>query len=204
MSEIPINLIFEDSLSGAVLCKLLNNSKQNYIIGIKHRSAGFGWIKKKIDGFNKTAKGMPYLILTDLDITECPPSLMKAWFSVTKHHNLIFCVAVREVESWLLACRTAFAKFLKIKEELIPTNVEEIQDTKNFLIELVKKSPQRQLREDIVPAPNSTAKIGPDYNGRLIYFVEKLWDPNAAKEFSPSLRRTIEILDNFQPILQQN
>jgi len=200
MSSIPINLVFEDILSESVLRKLVINSRQKYYIGFNYNAHGYGQIKRKINGFNNAAKGMPYLVLTDLNRYECPPILIEDWLAGSKHHNLLLRVAVREVESWLLGCRTAFAKFLGVNEDLIPTNVDEIPDAKNFVISLARKSSKKHLRSDIVPEEGSTAKVGPDYNGRLIYFVEDLWDPNIAKEFSPSLQKTIKVLDEFQPI----
>ncbi|MBN2313839.1 MAG: hypothetical protein JXM79_07905 [Sedimentisphaerales bacterium] len=202
MSDIVINLVFEDSLSGAVLRKLLLNAKQDYAIGFSHNSGGFGWIRKRIEGFNNAAKGMPYLILTDLDRSECPPSLLREWHIENHNHNLLFNVAVRQVESWILACRCRFAEFIGIQESLIPANVDEIPDAKRFLIDLAKRSRKRELREDIVPKDGSTARIGADYNGRLIRFIESRWDPNIARKLSPSLRRIMESLDAFQPIFQ--
>ena len=202
MSEIPINLIFEDSLSGSVLCKLLENSRQDYSIGVYHNSGGYGWIRKRIDGFNKAARGTPYLILTDLDIAECPPALIRQWGMENKNHNLLFNVAVRQVESWLLACRGQVAKFLGIREDRIPYDVDDIPDAKNLLIGLARNSRRKEVRADIVPEQGSTAKVGPNYNGRLMYFVENLWDPNIAKGLSPSLRRTMELLDVFEPVFE--
>ncbi len=199
MSDIPVNLVFEDSLSGSVLRRLLENSQRKYLVGACYNSGGYGWIKKRIEGFNNAARGMPYLILTDLDRSECPPVLVKEWQIENRNHNLIFNVAVRQVESWVLGCGRAFAKFLGIREDSIPADVDNIPDAKRLLVDLARSSPRRELRSDIVPEDGSTAKVGPDYNGRLIYFVENLWDPNIAKEFSPSLRRTMEVLNVFQP-----
>jgi len=203
MSDIAINLVFEDSLSGSVLQKLLDNSQKNYLVGYRYNSGGYGWIKKRINGFNRAAKGMSYLILTDLDQCECPPVLMDQWLIGDRHHNLIFRVAERQVESWLLGCRTLFAKFLGVRESLIPGDVDEIPNAKSFVIDLARRSPRRQLRMDIVPEEGSTAKVGPDYNGRLIHFVESSWDPNIAKELSPSLRRAMEVLDLFEPVVEE-
>ncbi len=202
MSDIAINLIFEDSLSGSVLQKLLKNSRHNYLVGSRYNSGGCGWIKKKINGFNKAAKGMPYFVLTDLDQYECPPILISDWLIGDKHHNLLFRVAVRQIESWLLGCRLLFARFLGVPENMIPRSVDEITNAKVFVIDLARRSRRKQLRLDIVPQEGSTAKVGPDYNGRLIYFVENIWDPNIAKEISPSLQRAIEILDTFEPTLE--
>jgi len=201
MCNIPINLVFEDSLSGSVLCRLLANSRQKYLVGLRYNSGGFGGIKKRINGFNHAAKGMPYLILTDLDRNECPPRLLEEWLVSKKHPNLIFRVAVRQVESWLLACHDTFAKFVGIREGSIPHDVDQIEDSKKYLIDLVKQSRKTGLRSDIVPAQGSTARVGPDYNGRLIDFVERLWDPDVARERSPSLRKAIELLDSFEPVL---
>jgi len=200
-SNIIINLVFEDLLSEAVLRKLLENSRQSYIIGFRYNARGYGWIREKINGLNRAAKGMPYLVLTDLDRYECPPVLMNEWLVGPRYHNLLFRVAVKQVESWLLGCRTAMANFLGIREDLIPEAVDEIQNAKRFLIDLAKRSRKKQVRLDIVPKEGSTAKIGPDYNGRLIHFVENFWNPAIAKDFSPSLRKTIRVLDRFQPVL---
>jgi len=202
MSDIAINLIFEDSLSGSVLHKLLKNSRQNYLVGYSYNSGGYGWIKQKINGFNKAAKGMSYFVLTDLDQYECPPILISEWLIGEKHHNLLFRVSVRQIESWLLGCRVLFASFLGVPERMIPMSVDEITNAKAFVIDLARKSRRKQLRLDIIPQEGSTAKVGPDYNGRLIYFVENIWNPNVAKEISPSLQRAMEILDTFEPIFE--
>jgi len=200
MVDISINIVFEDILSEVVLRKLLRNSKQNYIIGTAYRGGGKGWIEKRINGFNNAAKGMPYLVLTDLDQEKCAPEMTNRWLKGSKHPNLLLRVAVKEVESWILGCRSAFAGFVGIRQELIPTDVDAIENTKEFLVGLVSKSRRKDIRRDIVPRIGSTAKVGPDYNGRLICFVENFWDPDCAKKNSPSLRRTIEVLSQFQPI----
>lgn len=202
MSDIAINLVFEDTLSGAVLTKLLAKSKssQIYRIGYCYSTGGYGWIKKRINGFNSAAKGMPYLILTDLDLCECAPTLIRHWLNGPRHPNLLFRVAVREVESWLLGCRKPFATFLGIQEHRIPTKVDDIQNPKEFLVNLARKSRKRDVRLDLVPQEGSTAKVGPDYNGRLRRFIDQYWDPAAASRNSPSLRKTIEALEVFAPM----
>jgi hypothetical protein len=193
---LPINLAVEDDLSEAVLIKILHN---RYVVGNCYKRGGFGYLKKNIAGFNNAAKSMLFLVLTDLDLGECAPTLLKEWLSVPGHHNLLFRVAVREVESWVLADRGRFAKFIGIRKTLVPTHVDRIDNPKECLINLTRKSRKRNLREDIVPTEGSTAKQGPDYNGRLISFVEEFWNPHEAMHNSPSLERTIKAVENFQP-----
>ena len=196
---IPLNLAVEDDLSEAVLRETLRQSGRGYFVGSCFSGRGFGYLKKTIRGFNKAARGTPFLVLTDLNRTECPPMLIEQWLPTPKHHNLLFRVAVREVEAWILADGIAFATFLGIPRQVVPANVEEIENAKEFLIDLARRSRRRDLRDDIVPPPGSTRKQGPNYSGRLVSFVEGAWSAVRAQERSPSLRRTLNTLREFEP-----
>jgi hypothetical protein len=199
MTDIPINLVFEDVLSEAVLKQMLKQSQRPFSVGHCLNQRGNDQIKQNISGFNNAAKGMPYLVLTDLDKADCPLVIISEWLTQPKHPNLLFRIAVKEVEAWLLAHREAFAKFLGISVDLIPGDADRIPDPKLLLINLARRSRKRKLREAIVPEPNSTAKIGKDYNGQLIQFVNKSWQVASAQTNSPSLERAMNALINFQP-----
>lgn len=197
---IPVNLVVEDLLSEAVALKILGESSQSFAVGTRYRGLqGSGYIRKKLTGFNRAARATPFLVLTDLDRTTCPPQLLQAWFSEPASKNLIFRIAVREVEAWLLAHRDGIATFLGIHKELIPSNVESIENPKEVLITLARKSKRRDIREDIVPPAVSTSQQGPNYNGRLIRFVEESWNPLRAMQNSESLNRAIKSLNSFTP-----
>ena len=193
---IPIDLAVEDDLSEAVLRKILHD---RYVVGFCYKRGGCAYLKSKISGFNNASKGKPFLVLTDLDTAGCAPTLIKKWLPVPIHHNLLFRVAVREVESWVMADADRFAKFLSIPSTRVPTSVDRIDDPKEFLINLARRSRKRDIREDIVPAKGSTAKQGPNYNGCLISFIRELWQPQEAMQNSPSLERTIRAVESFQP-----
>lgn len=197
--DIPINLVFEDVLSEAVLKQMLVQSQRPFSVGNCFNQRGYGKIKKIISGLNHAAKGMPYLILTDLDREECPLIILSEWLTQPKHPNLLFRIAVKEVEAWLLAHREAFAEFLGISVDLILSDVDKISDPKQLLINLAKKSKKRELRDGIVPDRNSTAKIGKDYNGQLIKFVNQNWQAAAAQTNSSSLKRAMDAIVHFQP-----
>ena len=198
-SPIPLNLVVEDDLSEAVLRVILHQSRRPYVVGECYSRGGYTYIQNTIRGFNHAAKGVPFLVLTDLDRRECAPALIREWLPVPKHPNLLFRVAVTEVEAWVLAHREAFAKFIGVEEHLIPGNVDSIADAKQFLVNLARKSPRREIVRDIVPPPGSTKQQGSDYNPRLISFVEKSWKMKTAKGASPSLKRTIELVEKFSP-----
>jgi hypothetical protein len=194
-SDLYINLVFEDDLSGAVLQRLVAQVRPDCVIGLSYRTGGKGNIKRKLKGFNHAAKGMPYLVLVDLDDEyECPPTLLKDWFGYERHSNLYFRVAVREVESWLLASRSAFSNYLSIPQDEIPQNTDEIENPKDFLLTLAKKSRKKTIRDDLVPRMGITAKVGPNYNAQLAGFVNQIWDYKEALRFSLSLKRMVECL----------
>lgn len=199
MSPIPINLAVEDALSEAVLRKVLGHSTRGYAVGSAYGQRGISYLRKMIRPFNNAAKGTPFLVLVDLDQVECAPALVAEWLTDSQHPNLLFRVAVREVESWVLADTAGFATFLGISKRLVPSDTDGLVDPKQFLIRLAKSSPRRDLKRDIVPPPASTRTIGPNYNGRLVRFVNSSWDCSAARSHSPSLDRLVRSLETFMP-----
>lgn len=195
MSNQHINLVFEDDLSGAMLRRLLSEIRPDCQIALFYPTGGKGNIKRKLRGFNNAARGMSYLILVDLDAEyECPPTLLRDWFNYDKHPNLHFRIAVKEVESWLLASRSAFSSYLGVSINEIPEISDQIQCPKELLLKIASKSRKKSVRDDIVPPIRSTARVGPNYNARLIEFINQRWDYREAIRFSESLGRTLEYL----------
>lgn len=196
---IPVNLVVEDELSETVVRRVLQQVKVEYAVGTCYRPGGFGYIKKKIGAFNHAAKHGPFFVLTDLDRIDCAPALIRAWLKEDPHPNLLFRVAVREVESWLLADREAFARFLGISTQHVPADPDGLPDPKRKLIDLARTSRKRDLRDSIVPCRSSRATVGPDYNGCLVAFVRRRWSPVEAARRSDSLRRFRLAVKSFRP-----
>jgi hypothetical protein len=203
---IHINLVTEDDLSTAILKVILKQVGKPYTV---HRrfpnpdrtgaSGGFGYIKKRINDFNKAARSMPFLVLTDLDQNECAPGLVKEWLTQPCHPNLIFRVAVRETEAWLMADREAFSLFLGISTRLIPQDIDQsVIDPKRLLFDLARKSVKKRIKDAILPRPKSFARVGPDYNGTLSEFLFKQWRLNRAVCHSDSLNRASNALKRFK------
>lgn len=199
MSLIPINLATEDELSEVVLRRIIT-SLGRFTIGAAHRRGGFGYLRSRIQGWNRAAKGLPFIVLTDLDRYRCPSQLIMEWLPNGRHENLLCRVAVREVESWLLADRRNFAAFLGVSEPLVPCDPDTLADPKAALVELARKARSRDLRESIAPKKGSTAKQGPDYNACLSRFVLTQWNIRAARSGSPSLHRALVRFKQFRPV----
>lgn len=196
--QIPINLVFEDNLQEAVMLRLLGRLKEKYSIGELLNSRGFGKIKKNINKYNKASHHMPYFILTDLDRKSCPLKLIKDWFDGDPNPNLIFRIAIPEVESWLIADIEGFQKFTH-SQYTLPKHADNIEDGKDFIFKIIRKSTNKKLKKEIIPQIGSDAKIGIGYNSSLCEFVSSSWNPDQARFNSPSLNRAMLSLENFSP-----
>lgn len=198
--DIHITLIVEDALSEAVARAILSQTGKPYCI-----DKTLNWNKQRIQhtisDINNASRGIPHLVLTDQDTEQdCPPNQIKKLIHRDVQPNLLYRFATMEVESWVMAHRECFAKFLSVSAKKIPPRPEEIPRPKEFLIDLARQSRKRRLREDLSPAPGATSKVGPDYNGRLCEFVRNHWRAEIAAENSPSLARTLKRLREFNPV----
>jgi hypothetical protein len=199
-TQIPINLAYEDLLSEAVLLRVIKDFPK-FIVGTRFTHYGCGYLRNKILAFNNAAKAMPFLVVTDLDNAICPSQMIKDWLgNTTCHPNLIFRIAVHEVEAWLLADQINITKFLAVSTSLIDRPIEEIKDPKSFLINLSRKSKKRHIREAIVPDDGSTARIGRGYNDCLAMFVNQYWNLTEARKCSKSLDKMLNALESFEPL----
>src|SRR5712691_5308903 len=86
--------------------------------------------------------------------------------------RMCFRIAVRAVETWLLADRQRLAQFLSIPVSRIPPALEAENDPKSLLVNLARHSRKRATRADMVPRQHSGRKVGPAYASRLMEFIE--------------------------------
>lgn len=196
-SKIFISLVYEDELHGVVLNKILPS---RFSIACPMQLNGRSKIEAKIQNFNNACKSHPYFVLLDLDLDSCAPTLLQHLFPQEKHPNMIFRVAVREVEAWLLADAEAFSRHTGISVANIPVNPDELPDPKQALINLVRAKARKRIKDAIVPKPGSTAAIGRAYNDELSKYVQLSWRPETARRYSPSLHKAIAALEAFCPI----
>lgn len=151
-------------------------------------------LKKNIFAYNEAAKHFPWFVLTDLDSPDrCPVEYAKEWLPAP-NPQMIFRVAVPQMEAWLLASRHAMAKYLQLSESLIPHQPESLDNPKQELIKLAARSKSRSIREDM---SRPDGRIGPAYSFRIIEFAEKYWDIDEAWRHSESLRRCIRALERL-------
>lgn len=195
---IMVHLAVEDVLSKAVADKILKYSVQSFEIGFVYPMRGKSYLEKKVHAFCRISRHIPHLVIVDLDRDGCAPDLMVKWLRKAPRHGLIFRVAVTEIEAWLMADRLEFAKFIGVPVNALPFDTDFQRDAKEFVVELASKSSKKAVREDIVPSRFSGAKVGANYNKRLIRFVKQVWSPARAGKHSDSLRRAMRSLDEYE------
>ena len=182
-------LAIEDELSEEVGGKLIKDILGKNFSVKAIRKGGFGYLKSKISNFIEMSRHFPVLMITDLDNEACAPTLKAKWIKeLEEPERFVFRVAVREVESWVLADAVDFAKYLGVNQASIPGNPDALPDPKATLINIAKKA-KRSLRLDIVPERGAIAPQGLGYNRALCEFVREHWDYRRAANRSDSLNR---------------
>ena len=158
---------------------------------------GFTVIRKSISKYRNASHVLPHVVLTDLDLAVCASELRAQWGVSQLPPAMLFRVAVREVEAWLLADRAGFAEFAGIAATKVTQQPESLRDAKQTLINLVRRSRNKRLASELVPPTGSAVSIGPLYNERLSAFARSGWDVTAAMASAPSLERTVARLHTF-------
>ena len=202
MEDIYCYAYVEDAPSAAVAHKIVaarNVQMKNSLIfhnGFPAIVNGNGAIKNKCESFLKMAKSdIHSFILTDLDTTECACSLIRSWFSIPSNVDVvlprqcIFRVAVREVESWIIADLEAWATFIGIPATNFSAQPDQLDDPKRHLLNVIRKKGRKKMHREMLP--QGTAQIGPRYNEILCDFVNSSWEPKRAAKSSPSLNRPL-------------
>lgn len=91
-------------------------------------------LRRSVRGYARGARHGPWFVLVDLDDDHpCASALVNEWLPAMPARMRLR-VAVREVESWLLADRVGIAGFLSVSRDRIPREVDDIRDPKASVI----------------------------------------------------------------------
>lgn len=195
MERKKIVLVVEDDLSHHVCLRILSEAAPAIDIDRVVIAQGNGNIKRRLDVYERASRFITHLILTDLDRMQCVSELMQSW-RVSKQTAMLFRVAVREVEAWLLADRAGFSDHFGIPFGKIPNDIESHADPKSLLLSLVSRS-KSAITRGMNPEKGSYSLIGPLYNQRLVDFTREKWGLQDAAQASQSLNRMIRRLIQY-------
>jgi len=194
----PVSVLVEGITDEVVVRRLL--AYVGLPCGIVYGKQGKSYVLRQLMAYNRAAQFAPWLVVVDLDQdAECAPAFVRETLP-SPSQGMQLRIAVRAIESWLLADRERIAAYLGIPIVRIPANPDVEPDPKEVLIDLARQSRRRALREDIVPRAESGARVGPGYVGRIIEFLTgsaQPWRPEVAAQHSDSLRRCVEALHQW-------
>lgn len=193
-----------DEPSVAVARRILAHVNRQYSAqfefrpGFPDNKRGFGNIKRMLPALVDMARrGLPSFVISDLDRFPCSPALIRDWMGLAAQQrlsvpkNLIFRIAEKEIESWIMADRDAFSEFIGIHRDNFVRNPDSLEDPKQHLLNVIRKKGRKKWQKEMLPQ-GKTAAIGPKYNEKLCEFVDQHWDPARAAERSPSLLKAIQ------------
>lgn len=184
----PIAIATEDQLSEAIALRLISEIPTPHFVQHKLGKTGNGYLRSRMGSWCQMAQQQVMLVLTDLDRANCVVEFRNQWLSDEPPANLVFRIAVREVESWVLADHVAMRSLIGVKG-VLPAAPDELADPKQSLLKLAKSAP-KQIRADLLKTIDGNLAQGLGYNARLTEWVTTEWSPQRAAERSPSLART--------------
>lgn len=191
-----INLLVEGNLDEAVAIKIIEAT--GHTAGVCYGKRGSGYIARKVQSFNQTARSIYYLTLIDFMDTHllCPAEVVARWVP-HRQPKMLFRVVVRELESWLLADRNNLAIFLNVGVNRIPNNPEKVSDPKREVINLARRSRSKRIYSALVPEIGSTATVGKLYDSEMRIFINKQWDVQSARNNAQSLDKCLRALESL-------
>ena len=186
----------EDTVGRAVVLRLFSLQPEAHLTELLPRQGGNAAMRLRFPKYCRLAVHYPTLILTDLDASRCAPELRGEWvrsggLREPLPEKMAFCIAVREIEAWLMADTENFAEFMGVSRRALGAVPENVADPKLHVVQLARASRKRYIREGVPPRPGSGAKVGLEYNAVLEGFTSSLWDLELAAANSTSLSRAI-------------
>jgi hypothetical protein len=183
----PIAIATEDQLSEAIVIRLISEISTPHYITFKLGKRGGGYLRSKMNSWCQMAQQQIVAVLTDLDRANCLIEFRDQWLVGEPPPNLLLRIAVREVESWVLADHVAMRALIGVKG-VLPSAPDELADPKQTLLKLAKRAPKK-IREDVIKIVDGNLMQGLGYNALLTAWVDSEWNPQRAAERSPSLAR---------------
>lgn len=150
------------------------------------RNAGGSPFWQHAKRFNDAGRHQVVLGLADLEQVACASvALQKLGKPLSTGFKLR--LAVRMIESWVMADRHVFAIHLGVPVARVPPQPDLVAHPKRTVVDLARLSRKRAVREALVPTGEGV--VGAEYMPFMAGFVESRWSMDRARLNSPSLER---------------
>lgn len=188
----PINLLVEGLTDEPVARRLIAHVGRT--VGAVYPVGGTGKFKERLPQYNKAAERHPWFVMRDLDREACAVELRRRLLPKPAS-QMVFRIAVRMTEAWLLADAEAISTFFKVPVHRVPSDPEALLDPKAALVMLGMSSKERAIREGMTPVRG--ARVGREYTSLIAEFTRDHWRPTIAAARSDSLARCLRALEGW-------
>lgn len=182
-----IHALVEGYLDGQLLKILLKQLGLGERILVLRDAGGHNNFWKAAERYNDAGRHGVVVGLADLEQARCP-SQQLATLRNGLSEGFKLRLAVRMIESWIVADRASFASFIGVSVSRVPSEPDLEPHPKRMVAALAKQSSRRTIREGMAPQ-HSSALVGPEFTTLMTTFVESSWDSSRARRHSPSLDR---------------
>ena len=166
--------------------------------GNEYGGHGKARLDERLSGYNAAARRTPWLVARDMDHDEPCPGEIVAKRLPSPSQLMCYRIAVRTIESWLVADSDAFSEHFSVSEGQLPRAPELLDNPKQFMLDVLFRSRSRNVRAAMVlKVGNGVLRVGPEYNSELSRFAELEWRPTIAAgrvgSLASALRRLAEL-----------
>jgi hypothetical protein len=197
MAKPTVKLAIEGFIDHAALRRLVKEA--GFEPGDAHGFKGKALIDKRIKNYARAAMHEPWIVLRDLDQDSPCAGALRAQLLPKAGPMMCFRIAVRAVESWLMADRDGISKVFGLRLNDLPKTPDDLMRPKVEMLEALINSNKREVRNSMVVRSRAgVLEEGPEYNARLVAFADKLWEPEAGSAHSNSLKKAIVRIDELK------
>lgn len=182
-----IHALVEGHLDGRLLKILLQQLGLGNRLIVLRDAGGHNNFWRSAERYNEAGRHGLVIGLADLEQQPCA-SRQLATLKRGLSAGFKLRLAVRMIESWIVADRAAFASFIGVPVSRVPLEPDLEVHPKRLVATLAKESKKRVIREGLAPQ-HSSALVGPEFTPLMAEFVESSWDSTRARRNSPSLDR---------------
>lgn len=165
----------------AVLWRQLGRSE-----ALTFRNAGGSPFWGHARRFNEAGEHQLVLGLADLEQASCASAALEA-LGKPRSNGFKLRLAVRMIESWVMADRESFAAYLGVRVAQVPREPDLLEHPKRAVVDLARRSRRRSVRDAVVPS--GSGPVGAEYMPFMTTFVGSRWEVGRARLNSPSLER---------------
>ena len=90
-----------------------------------------------------------------------------------------------------MADAESLSVYLRVPRAIVPADPDRLENPKRALVDIARRSRLAAIRQDMVPGPGMTSRVGPAYSSRVSEFARLHWRAEVASGQSDSLRRCI-------------